>query len=141
MERPSAACARSVGVFDRRRASLHLAVGLGHARPLGGAELEQGRPCRAAGASSSSARRRNRTACSGEPRSAAAARGRQHVERPALGDGADGEQVGGRALAARRVARQLAGGGDVELRPLGRRDRVRSALLDDRVDEPRRRSR
>ena len=97
-----------------------------------------------AGASSSSARRRKRTACSGDPRSLARrADARERVERPALTDGpggAGGQQVGGHALEPRRVARQLARGGQMQLRPLGRRDRVLQRLLDDRVHEPRRQS-
>ena len=46
--------------------------------------------------------------------------------------------MAGRSLAPRRVARELAGGGEIQLRLLGRGDRVRERLLDDRVEEPRR---
>ena len=70
-----------------------------------------------------------------------ARRRRQRVERPSLADGPGGrrgQQVGGRALVPRRVARQLASRGQMELRPLGRRDRVEQRLLDDRMQEPRR---
>ena len=49
--------------------------------------------------------------------------------------------MSGRALAASRISRELASGGQMQLRPLGRRDRVVERLLDDRVDEPRRKSR
>ena len=49
--------------------------------------------------------------------------------------------MSGRALAASRISRELASGGQVQLRPLGRPDRVVERLLDDRVDEPRRKSR
>ena len=68
-------------------------------------------------------------------------RRRQRVERPRLTDGAgraDRQQVDGRALVAGRVARQRTGGGEMQLRPLGRRGRVLDRLLDDRMDEPRR---
>ena len=70
-------------------------------------------------------------------------RGRQRRERPRLPDGpgrARGQQVGGRALGAGGVARQLGGGGEMQLRALGRRDRVLERLLDDRMDEPRRKA-
>ena len=95
----------------------------------------------AAGASSSSARRRKRTAWSGAPRSPArraAAVSASNAQGSPTGPAGRGQQVGGRALAARRVARQRAGGGEMQLRPLGRRDRVLERLLDDRMDEPRR---
>ena len=49
--------------------------------------------------------------------------------------------MGGHALAPGRVPRQLARGGQVELRAARRRDRVLERLLDDRVHEPRRQAR
>ena len=82
----------------------------------------------AVGASSSSARRRNRTAWSGEAALARAPRGGgQRVERPRLADragGPGGEEVGRRALPARRVTGELARGAQMELRPLRRRGRA-----------------
>ena len=48
--------------------------------------------------------------------------------------------MGGHALEPHGVARQLARGVPMQLRPLGRRDRVVQRLLDDRVHEPRRQS-
>ena len=92
-----------------------------------------------AGASSSSARRRKRTAWSAAPRSparrAASVSASNAQRSPA---GGVRQEVDGRALAPRRVARELAGSGEMQLRLLGRGDRVRERLLDDRVEEPRR---
>ena len=122
---------------------LHVAGRLGHARGrLGRAELEQGRASQRAGASSSSARRRKRTAWSAAPRSPArraAAVSASNAQRSPAGPAA--EEVDGRALAARRVARERARRGEMQLRLLGRGDRVRERLLDDRVHEPRRQRR
>ena len=99
----------------------------------------------AVGASSSSARRRNRTAWSAEPRLLACrAEAAQRIERPLLTNGAGGargQQVGGHTLAPSGISRELTSGGQMQLHPLGRRDRVVQRLLDDRMDEPRRQAR
>ena len=66
----------------------------------------------------------------------AAGRRRERVERPALADGtggAGGQEVGGRALLACRLACQFARRDEMELRPLRRRHRVEQRLVDDRV--------
>ena len=144
IERPSAACARSLGPLDRSSAcSMRPAASGMRAADSAAPRSSRIERRSEAGASSSSARRRNRTAWSGEPRSPARrADVRQRVERPSLADrsgGALGQQVGGHALAPRRIARELARGGEMQLRPLGRRDRVLERLLDDRVHEARRR--
>ena len=72
MERPSAACARSVGLLDRRCACSMRPAASGM-RAADSAAPRSSRIDRRSevGASSSSARRRNRTAWSGEPRSPA----------------------------------------------------------------------
>ena len=119
---------------------LHVACRLGHARRrLGRAELEQRRPCQLGRRLllERPPQEANRVV-GGATGTGAARRFRQRVERPALARRRGAEEVDGRSLAPRRVARELAGSGEMQLRLLGRGDRVRERLLDDRVEEPRR---
>jgi hypothetical protein len=125
---------------------LHVTGRLGHAGSrLGRAEVEQERPpqrCRRfllKRPAQESHRLVRRAA------GARASRGlRQRIQRPLLAHRAGrsaGQQVGGHVLAASRVSRQRASGGQMELDLLGRRNRVLKRLLDDRVQEPRRQAR
>ena len=126
MERPSAACARSAGLLDRRcacsmrpaasgmRAADSAAPRSSRSRPP-----QRGRRVLLERPAQESHRLLRRAAVAGPSR-----RGRQRIERPSLADGAGGaggQQVGGHALAPSRVARELTGGGQMELHPLGRR--------------------
>ena len=145
MESPSAARASSVGVCERWNACSMRPAASGIRADDSAAPRSSRIPRRSAVVVfSSSARRRNRTAWSGEPRAPALSRGGgQRLECPCLTDGSGGsggEQVGRRPLAASRVAGKLARGGQMELRPLRWWQRVLERLLDDRMDEPRRKA-
>ena len=151
IDRPSAACARSARTARQALRLLHARRRLRHAgRRLGGAEVEQRRPPQRGRRvllqrpAQESHRLLGRAAAVGPSR-----RGGQRIERPALTDGpVDGQQMGGRGLAAGGIARERAGGGQMQLHavrpagssrgaPAGRSDGRSSAEAPDAGARPR----
>ena len=125
---------------------LHAAGGLWHASGrLRRAEVEQDRPPHRGRhfllerAAKRSHRLVRRAAVAG-----LSCRSCQRIEGPLLANGAGGargQQVGGHTLTPSGVSRELTSGGQMQPHTLGRRDRVVQRLVDDRMDEPRRKAR